>query len=85
MHRGGPGRPLEPLVPRPPGDAGTLVVAAWWVNAMRTALSEDEFWKVVVEYDKYLREGGEFDRGIAEFRCWRRVRGTKRVARRRHS
>jgi len=35
-----------------PGDAKTLVVAAWWVKEMRTALSEGEFWKVVIEYDR---------------------------------
>ena len=55
-----------------PRDDGTLVVAAWWVNAMKTALSEEEFWKVVGEYDRYLREGGEFDRDVVGFRYWRR-------------
>jgi hypothetical protein len=55
-----------------PGDEGTLVVAAWWVNAMKSALSKEEFWKVVGEYDRYLREGGEFDRDVVGFRYWRR-------------
>ena len=74
MHRGGPGRDgsLETLVPRPPG-AGTLVVAAWWVKEMRTALAGVEFWKVVIEYKRCLREGGELDRDICEFRYWRRT------------
>jgi len=74
-HRGGPGRgrPPEPLVPRPPG-AGTPVIAAWWVNAMKSALSEEELWKVVIEYDRYLREGGEFDREVVGFEYWRRAR-----------
>jgi len=57
---------------RVPGEAETIVVAASWVNAMKTALSEEEFWAVVGEYDRYLREGGEFDRDVAEFRYWRR-------------
>jgi hypothetical protein len=56
---------------RVPGYAGTLVVAAAWVDAMKTSLSETEFWKVVGEYDRYLREGGEFDRDVAEFEHWR--------------
>jgi hypothetical protein len=57
---------------RIPGEDGTLAVAAWWVNTMKTALSEQEFWSVVTEYDRYLREGGEFDRDVAEFKYWRR-------------
>ena len=60
-----------------PGDDQTLVVAAFWVNAMKTALSEAEFWAVVLEYDRYLREGGEFDRDVAEFRYWKRTRGKR--------
>jgi hypothetical protein len=57
---------------RVPGDAGTLVVAAWWVNAMKTGLSEEELWKVVIEFDRYLREGGEFDREVVGFEYWKR-------------
>jgi len=57
---------------RVPGERETLVVAAWWVNMMKTDLSEEEFWKVVGKYDRYLREGGEFDRDVVEFRYWRR-------------
>jgi hypothetical protein len=30
---------------------------------MKTAMSEEELWKVVGEYERYLREGGEFDKG----------------------
>ncbi len=56
---------------RIPGDRNMVVVAAAWVNAMKTALSEDEFWAVILEYDRFLREGGEFDRGVAEFEYWR--------------
>jgi hypothetical protein len=57
-----------------PRDSQTLVVAAFWVNVVKTALSEDEFWKVVKELDRYLRRGGEFDKGVAEFEYWRRAR-----------
>jgi len=35
-------------------------------------LSGEEFWKVVGEMDRYLREGGEFDRDVVGFRYWRR-------------
>ncbi len=60
-----------------PGDEGTLVIAAWWVNAMKNALSEEEFWKVVGEYDRYLREGGTFDRDVVGFSYWRKGWGTR--------
>ena len=56
-----------------PRDASTIVVAAYWVNLMKRNMSESEFWAVVLEYDRYLREGGEFDRDVAEFRWWRRT------------
>ena len=42
---------------------------------MKTALPEDEFWAVVTEYNRYLREGGEFDSDVVEFGYWRRARG----------
>jgi len=60
---------------RIPGDWREFVVTAWWVNLMKTDLSVEEFWKVVGELDWYLREGGEFDKGVVEFRYWRRARG----------
>ncbi len=76
---------MDPMSPwfltfdhRVPGEAGTIVVAAWWVNLMKTALSEDEFWAVVAEYDKFLNRGGEFDRDVVEFKYWRRARRPKR-------
>ena len=59
---------------RVPGRAGSIAVAAAWVNAMKTALSEQEFWAVVAEYDKFLNRGGEFDRDVVEFKYWRRAR-----------
>ena len=57
---------------RVPGEGGTLVVAAWWVNMMKSSLSEEEFWRVIGEYDRYLKEGGEFDKNVVEFKYWRR-------------
>ena len=63
---------------RTPKDEYDLVVAARWINMMKSALSEAEFWSVVLEYDRYLREGGEFDRDIAEFRWWRRTARQRR-------
>ena len=64
-------------VPGAPGPSttGTRVVAAWWVSAMKTGLSDVEFRKVVGEYERYLREGGEFDKKVVECRYWRWVRG----------
>ena len=41
----------------------------------KTALSEGEVWKVVGEYERFLREGGEFDGEVVGFRYWRRARG----------
>ncbi len=64
---------------RLPGDRETIVVAAWWVNAMKTALSEEEFWKVVLEYDRYLRGGGEFDRDVVDYDYWRSGRSRRRM------
>jgi hypothetical protein len=58
---------------RIPGLDETQVMSASWVNAMKTALSEDEFWAVIMEYDRYLREGGEFNKNIVEFRHWNRA------------
>jgi hypothetical protein len=33
---------------------------------------------VVIEYDGYLREGGEFDGDVVGFRYWRRTREMKK-------
>jgi hypothetical protein len=57
-----------------PGDPESIVACAAWVNSMKSALTREEFWKVVVEYDRYLREGGEFDRDVVEFDYWRKAR-----------
>jgi hypothetical protein len=63
---------------RVPGERETLVVAAWWVNMMKSSLSELEFWRVVGEYDRYLHEGGEFDRDVVGFDYWRKARRERR-------
>ena len=57
-----------------PGDPESIVIAAVWVNSMKNALARDEFWKVVMEYDRYSREGGEFDRDVVDFEYWRLAR-----------
>jgi hypothetical protein len=62
---------------RIPGDRDDIVVAAAWVNAMKTALSEREFKAVVREYKRFLDEGGEFDRKCAKFEHWRRSRARR--------
>ena len=54
-----------------PGDPESIVVAAVWINSMKNALARDEFWAVVREYDRYLREGGEFDRHVVDYEYWR--------------
>ena len=64
--------------PSTAGCRGTLVVAAWWVKERKTGLSEGELWKVVGEYERYLREGGEFDREVVGFEHWRRACGRRR-------
>jgi hypothetical protein len=56
-----------------PGDKDTVVVAASWVNEMKTSLSEAEFWKIIGEYNRYLSEDGEFDKDIIKFEHWRRI------------
>jgi hypothetical protein len=58
-----------------PGNKNSIVVTAYWLNLMKTALSAQEFWSVVLEYDRYLREDGEFDRDVAEFIYWGKFRG----------
>lgn len=59
---------------RVPGRSESIAVVAFWVNRMKAALSETEFWKVIGEYDRYLRKGGEFDRNVVGFDYWRKAR-----------
>jgi len=62
-----------------PGGGSRLVVTAAWVNAMKSDLTEGDFWAVVEEYDRWRREGGEFDKRCAEFRHWRGGRKRRRM------
>jgi len=55
---------------RIPGDDRTQVMAASWVNAMKTAMSEKEFWAVIKEFARFLTEGGDFDRNVTRLRYW---------------
>jgi hypothetical protein len=58
---------------RTPGNEWSQVVAASWVNAVKTALSEHEFWKIILEYARWKREGGEFNAKIVKYRYWNRT------------
>jgi hypothetical protein len=65
-----------------PGDRRTIVVAAAWVNRMKTALSQEEFRKVVREFHLHLRDGKGFDPHVVEFRYWKRAFMRRRRGRR---
>jgi hypothetical protein len=65
---------------RIPGNDNTQVMAASWVNAMKTALSEAEFWAVIMEFARFLKEGGEFNRNVVRFRYWNRAMKGRIVA-----
>ena len=58
---------------RIPGDDRTQVMAASWVNSMKTAMSEKEFWLIIKEFARYLTEGGEFNRNAIKLRYWNRA------------
>jgi len=56
------------LIPR---KAKTMVVCAYFINDMKSNLSGDEFWAIVMEYDRH-RKGAPFNRDIVEFLYWHR-------------
>jgi len=58
---------------RIPGNDRTQVMAASWINSMKTSLSETEFWAVIKELARYLAEGGEFNRKVVRFKYWNRA------------
>jgi hypothetical protein len=58
---------------RTPGNEWSQVVAASWVNAVKTALSEYEFWKIILEYARWKREGGVFNPDVVKYRYWNRA------------
>ncbi|MBM4248112.1 MAG: hypothetical protein FJ149_01480 [Euryarchaeota archaeon] len=67
------GRPWDLTYDHPmPGDGSRLVVAAYWVNVMKTQLSEDEFRAVVIEMARCFGTGEPFRMEVCEFRHWRK-------------
>ena len=65
---------------RIPGNDKTQVMAASYVNAIKTALSETEFWAVIKEFAKYLTEGGEFNGKVVKFKYWSKAPVARLVA-----
>jgi hypothetical protein len=57
---------------RIPNQAGTVKVATAFVNYMKTALSEDEFWLVVKELAHHFQTGETFNKDIIKFAYWKR-------------
>ena len=55
-------------IPRKPG---TMKVAAAFVNVMKNALSEEEFWLVVKELARHFQTGEPFDKDIIKFAYWK--------------
>jgi hypothetical protein len=51
---------------RIPGKPGDLVVAAFWVNRMKTYLTEEEFRAVVMELADHIRSGTEFNKAVVD-------------------
>lgn len=66
--------PTGPLYPhfdhRTPGKKGDLVICCAFVNEMKGALSEDEFWAVVFAYVDHL-DGKPFPPEVARLRYWK--------------
>jgi hypothetical protein len=57
---------------RTPGDENSQVVAALWVNRMKTFLTEAQFWAVIHSLTGYIRNGTPFDRSILTARDFAR-------------
>jgi len=57
-----------------PGDESRLVVAANFVNVMKTQLSEDEFRAIIIELARHFETGEPFDLGVCEFKYWTGLR-----------
>jgi predicted nucleic acid-binding Zn ribbon protein len=66
-----------------PDDPTRLVVAAAWVNGMKTDLTDEEFRAVTGELARHIKTGATFNNGIAEFKCWRKKMMLRLGARRR--
>ena len=54
-----------------PRKRDTIVVCAAFVNNMKSNLSGDEFWAIVMEFDRH-RKGAPFDPDIVKFQYWTR-------------
>jgi len=55
-----------------PKRKGTLVVCASFANEMKTSLSGDEFWCIVMEYDSF-RKGAPFHKDVVDFLYWNMI------------
>jgi hypothetical protein len=70
------GRPWDLTYDHPtPGDGSRLVVAAYWVNVMKTQLSEDEFRAVIIEMARSFETGEPFRMEVCAFKYWRKAHG----------
>ena len=59
---------FEHAIPRTPG---TLKLAAAFVNMMKSAFSEYEFWLLVGELARHFRTGEAFNSNIVKFAYWK--------------
>jgi hypothetical protein len=66
-----------------PGDPTHLVVAAAWVNGMKTNLTEDEFRAVINELARHFRTGAPFNTDVVDFKYWTARLRMRIIARRR--
>jgi hypothetical protein len=57
---------------RIPGRKGEYRVACQIINLMKSALSEEEFKKVVIELARHFETGKPYDRDIIKFEYWNR-------------
>ena len=58
-----------------PGDESRLVVAANFVNVMKSELSEDEFRAVIIELAHHFETKEPFDMGVCAFKYWTGLSG----------
>lgn len=68
-----------------PNDPGRLVVAAAWVNGMKTDLTEEEFRSVIAELARHFETGAPFDMNVAKLNHWIKMARARISARRRRS
>jgi hypothetical protein len=69
-----------------PGQKGNIAACAFWVNAMKTYLTEAQFRAVIHSLAEHLRRGTEFDRSLVDARMYamtvRKLGGVKPVGHR---